>query len=185
VEAMFGQCPARALSRRNNPKIKMFQFLDCCKQAVSMFALHQRILVQLFKDTCVLKILFDFLQFVWSQVTSPKIYEIFRRSQCHKGSIRKVLTNLTQKIRSERPCGALLYEKFRKSHRAQARVRKDHFVVDVTRQSAVRIERNGTVCLLRPSTRMPYTPRVAVSSRISVASRTIPEKSKKKRVLPQ
>jgi hypothetical protein len=39
----------------------------------------------------------------------------------------------------------LLYEKFRKSHRAQARIRKDHFVVDVTRQSAVRIERNGTV----------------------------------------
>ncbi|KAJ7801628.1 hypothetical protein B0H14DRAFT_3782565, partial [Mycena olivaceomarginata] len=62
-----------------------------------------------------------------------------------KGSIRKVLTNLTQKIRSERPCGAVLYEKFRKSHRAQARIRKDHFVVDVTRQSAVRIERNGTV----------------------------------------
>jgi hypothetical protein len=59
--------------------------------------------------------------------------------------MRKVLTNLTQKIRSEQPCGAVLYEKIRKSHRAQARIRKDHFVFDVTRQSAIQIERNGTV----------------------------------------
>jgi hypothetical protein len=91
------------------------------------------------------KILLDFLQFIWSQVTSTKIYEIFRRSQGHKGSIRKILTNLTPKIRCGRPCGAVLYENFRKSHRSQARIRKDHFVFDITRQSAVRIERNGTV----------------------------------------
>jgi hypothetical protein len=91
-------------------------------------------------NSCGAELLFDFLQFVWSQVTSPKICEIFRRSQGHKSSIRKVLTNLTQKFRSERPCGAVLYEKFRKSHRAQARIRKDHFIFDVTHQSAVRIE---------------------------------------------
>jgi hypothetical protein len=90
-------------------------------------------------------VLFDFLQFVWSQVTSTKIYEIFRRSQGHKGSIQKVLINLTPKIRSGRPCGAVSYKNFRKSHRSQARIRKDHFVFGVTRQSAVRIERNGTV----------------------------------------
>jgi hypothetical protein len=96
------------------------------------------------RDQCV-PVLFDFLQFVWSQVTSPKIYEIFRRSQGHKGSIRKVLTNLTQKIRFEQLCGAVLCEKIRKSHRVQARIRKDHFVFNVTRQSAVQIERNGTV----------------------------------------
>ncbi|KAJ6449182.1 hypothetical protein C8R45DRAFT_1131177 [Mycena sanguinolenta] len=75
-------------------------------------------------------LLLYFVQFVWSRVTRPKIYEKFRKSQRHKQSLRKVSV--------------------KKALRAALRgffIRKFSFnsYDGVTPQTALRIERNTTV----------------------------------------